>query len=289
MNNSNALNFDHQVRRLALGIELKDVLRSSELIYPVRAEAEYQSPHQSPSPKRFYGFRQQGNLAPYGLLRSGSGRYSLTYYPGIQDQLDLRIYDYDRYYIPRRLRIPLLSLADVLTIEENEESDYSAGRVRSLVMFPGAAYHNHSGTTGLRGRVVRDGQPMRWAYIVAVDLVSNQLVTITRGDDRGEFLLILPPHALQASDLSDTFNLLVAVAGPIAVPVPDTPELSMSDNFWDLPLEELPAAGMVDDVSSGQSFPADYTFALSAVRRVSFQIGRLLTGREENDFEFTFP
>lgn len=284
-----SLNYDYQTQRLALGIEFEDALRAAELIYPVRAEIEYLLPHQSPPPKRFYRYRVHGGKAPLGLLRDSSGRYSLVYYPGIQEQLDLRVYDYDRYYIPRRLRIPLLTLTEVMTIEENEVVDYFSGRVRSVAMFPGAAYHSHSGQTGIRGRVIRDGEPMRWAYVEAIDLTSSEVIARTRGDDRGEFLLLLPSHALQASDLSDSFDVRVSVAGPTTVPVPPTPDFSAQDSFWDLPLEIVPAAGLPDTVSNGESLPSGYDMAPSAVRTVNFQIGRVLNGRDEADFEFSLP
>jgi len=287
--NGGALNYDHQVQRLALGIEFEDELRAAELVYPVRAEIEYLSPHQSPPPKRFYGFRVHGSKAPYGLLRDSTGRYSLVYYPGIQDQLDLRVYDYERYYIPRRLRIPLLTLAEVLAIEENEVADYFAGRLRAVSMFPGAAYHSHSRQTGIRGRVIRDDEPMRWAYVEAIDLTSSQVIARTRGDDRGEFLLLLPSHALQASDLSDSFDVRISVAGPATALVPPTPDFAAQDSFWDLPLEEVPAVGLPDNVSNGESLPSGYVTAPSAVRTVSFQIGRVLNGRDEADFEFSLP
>ena len=284
-----SLNYGYQTQRLALGIEFEDALRAAELVYPVRAEIEYLLPHQSPAPKRFYGFRVHGHKAPLGLLRDSSGRYSLVYYPGIQEQLDLRIYDYGRYYIPRRLRIPLLTLAEVMTIEANEVADYLAGRVRSVVMFPGAAYHSHSGQTGIRGRVIRDGEPMRWAYVEAIDLVSSQVIARTRGDDRGEFLLLLPSHALQASDLSASFDVRVGVAGPTTVPVPPTPDFAAQDSFWDLPLEDIPAASLPDNVSNGETLPGAYQMSASAQRTVSFQIGRVLNGRDEADFEFSLP
>lgn len=287
--NGSTLNYDYQIQRLALGIEFEDVLRAAELVYPVRAEIEYLLPHQSPQPKRFYGFRAQGSKAPYALLRDSSGRYSLVYYPGIQEQLDLRIYDYDRYYIPRRLRIPLLTLAEVLTIEANEVAEYFVGRLRTIVMFPGAAYHSQSRQTGIRGRVIRDEKPMRWAYVEAIDLTSNQVIARTRGDDRGEFLMLLPSHALQASDLSASFDVRISVAGPATAPLPPTPDFAAQDSFWDLPLEQVPAAGLPDNVSNGESLPSDYVTAPSAVRTVSFQIGRVMNGRDEADFEFALP
>ena len=283
------LNYDYQIQRLALGVKFVDELSRSEIIKPVRAEIEYQSPHQSPPPRRSYSFSVQGKKAPSGLLRSTAGNYSLVYYPGIQDQLDLRVYDYDRHYIPRRLRVPLLTLEQVLTIEENEDPDYFAGRQREVSMFPGAAYHGQSRQTGIRGRVLRDGEPMRWAYVEAIDLISDEVIARTRGDDRGEFLLLLPSHALQASDLSDSFDVRISIAGPAVAPVPPTPDIAAQDSFWDLPLEDVPAVGLVDNVSNGESLPSGYTTAPSAVRTVSFQIGRVLNGRDEADFEFSLP
>jgi hypothetical protein len=287
--NGDSLNYDYQTQRLALGVKFVDELSHSEIIKPVAAEIEYQSPHKSPPSRRSYSFRVQGRKAPYGLLRSTAGHYSLVYYPGIQDQLDLRVFDYDRHYIPRRLRVPLLTLEQVQTIEENEDADYLAGRERNVSMFPGAAYHGQSRQTGIRGRVLRDGEPMRWAYVEAIDLISDEVIARTRGDDRGEFFLVLPSHALQASDLSDSFDVRISVAGPAVVPVPSTPDVAAQDSFWDLPLEEVPAVGLADNVSNGASLPSGYVTAPSAVRTISFQIGRVLNGRDEADFEFSLP
>jgi hypothetical protein len=50
---------------------------------------------------------------------------------------------------------------------------------------------------------------MRWAYIEARDIVSNSIVARARGDDRGEFLLILPSLAAQASELNSTLDVRV--------------------------------------------------------------------------------
>jgi len=182
-----------------------------------------------------------------------------------------------------------LTLQEVLSIEENEQSDYFSGRIRKVVMFPGASYQFNSMATGLRGRVLRNGEPMRWAYIEATDPVSEDLIIRTRGDDRGEFLLALPPHAARAGDLNATYDIRISIAGPSVVPVSDTPELQGLDNYWDLPIEELPPAGMPDNVASGESIPDDYVISPSAVRIVTFQVGRILTGREEADFEFSLP
>ena len=222
-------------------------------------------------------------------MRSASGRYSLSYFPDIKPQIDLRVYDYDRYYIPRRLRIPLRTLAEVINIENNEVPDYLNGRIRHLTMFPGAAYHSSAQVTGLRGRVVRDGEPMRWAYVSARLPLTGNVIARTRGDDRGEFLLILPPEAAPASDLTAQLDIDVSIAGPASVPVPGSAGLPEQDPWWDLPIEELPPIGAVDEVSNGSSVPLGYVTALSTLRTIQFSVGRLLTGRDEVDFEFALP
>ena len=287
--NGNALSYDFKNQRLALGVEFEDYLRGEPLAFPVRVEIERGLPHPSPLSKHFYAFKQLGTKAPYGLLRHATGRYSLSYYAGIKDSIDLRTYDHERIYVPRRLRVPLRTLAEVMTIEENEVSDYFLGRVREVVLFPGASYHNHSLATGLRGRVLRNGEVMRWAYVEARDLITNSIVSRARGDDRGEFLLVLPPHAVPGSDLTASIDVRVSVAGPAIEPVPGSADLPALDSYWDLPLEQLPIIGAVDNVANGESFPIGFVTALSSVRTVNFIAGQMLTGREVSDFDFFLP
>lgn len=281
-----SLDYNFQTRRLALGIEFEDYLRGGELVAPVRAEIEYQSPHVSSGSPRRYSFSQMGSLAPGGLQRSASGRYSLSYFTGIQTHVDLRILDDARTYVPRRLRVPLRTLTEVLDDEAAEVADYLQGRVRQVTLFAGAAYPCHSTASGLYGRVLRNGEPLRWAYVSA-RLPGGAPVAMARGDDRGEFLLVLPPEAAPASDLTTSLDIEISIAGPALVPV--SPALAQQDEFWDLPLEQVPPAGVVDEVSSGAAVPEGYVTALSTVRTVPFVVGRLLTGRDEPDFNFVLP
>lgn len=286
-----SLNYSFQTRRLALGIEFEDYLRGGELVAPVRTEIEYQSPHLSSvssGSSRRYSFSQMGSLAPGGLQRSASGRYSLSYFPGIQTHVDLRMLDDARTYVPRRLRVPLRTLAEVLDDEAAAVADYLQGRVRQVTLFAGAAYPCHSTASGLYGRVLRNGEPMRWAYISA-RLPGGAPVAQARGDDRGEFLLVLPPEAAPASDLTTRLDIEISIAGPALAPVPVSPAVAQQDGLWDLPLEQVPAAGVVDEVSSGAAVPEGYVTALSTVRTVPFVVGRLLTGRDEPDFDFVLP
>jgi len=282
------LDYDTRTRRLALGIEFTDAMRAAELAHPVRLEIERYQPHNTPAPYGSHAF-SQSRVPPLGLMRGASGRYSLSYHPGIREQVTLRIYDHGRHYVPRRMRLPLRTLADVLAGEASENPNYMDGRTRQISLFPGAGYDAPSNITALRGRVVRDGKPMRWAYIDAHLPGGGAPVARARGDDRGEFFLMLPPNAVPASDLPPTFDIGLSVAGPATVPVPAQPSLPEQDPWWDLPVEEVPPPGDVDNVSNGASFPAGYVTALSTVATVAFVVGRVLTGREVADFDFVMP
>lgn len=282
------LNYDRRTQRLALGVECVDTARESELVHPVRMEIEWREPHTPPTPREHYAFSQLA-IRPLGLIRSTSGRYSLSYFPTIREQVTLRIYDYGRHYVPRRLRIPLHTLSEVLAMEDAENPDYIRGRVRRVALFPGAGYHPPSNITALRGRVIRDGEPMRWTYIDARLPDGGPRIARARGDDRGEFLLMLPPDAMPASDLSTTLDIDVSVAGPAVAPTPPSTEVADQDPWWDLPVEEVPPIGAVDDVSPGETVPAGYVTTPSATRTVEFVVGRVLTGRDVADFDFVVP
>lgn len=283
-----SLRYDRHTRRLALGVECMDTARQGELIHPVRMEIEWTQPHRSPAPRDRYALSQLGVL-PRGLMRSAAGRYSLGYFPAIRDRITLRIYDRGRHYVPRRLQMPLRTLDQVLAMEEAEDPDYLSGRLRRVALFPGAGYHPPSNITALRGRVVRDGVPMRWAYVDARLPDGGPRVARARGDDRGEFLLMLPPDAMPASDLTSTLDIDLSVAGPATAPTPPSAEVADQDPWWDLPVEEVPPIGTPDDVSPGQTIPAGYATALSTVRTVPFVVGRVLTGRDVADFDFVMP
>lgn len=281
--------YSQQRHRLILGISVLDALRSFYPNRPLRAEIEYFRPHQSPYISQANNFGQRAQQPPVAFTQHASGRLSLLYYAGIQNQLTIRLYDTALEYIPRRIQVPLISLAEIESIETLEPLDYFGSRVRRIVVFASSQYPLSGGETGLRGRVLRDGVAMRWAFIEARSPASNEIVTRSRTDHRGEFLLVLPPSASLASDISPTLDLRLSVIGPPTVPAPISALEPTIDPWWDLPLEILPNTGTPDTVASGEQSPAGFVTALSTVRDVSFQIGRLLTGRDINDFEFVFP
>ena len=173
-------------------------------------------------------------------------------------------------------------------IEQPENSNHPMRR-RRLALFPGAAYDLVGKATGLRGRILRNDEPMRWAYVEAVLADTFSLAGRARADDRGEFLLLLWPEAAPETDLARTIQAVVSVSGPVEQPVPASDDMPSRDKLWDLPLEELPDADTCDDVSSGESFPEGFATALSGVRTVDFEIGRILTGIDEAPFDFVLP
>lgn len=285
MNRYTTSEYREASQRLALGVEVVDRVREMGLMHPVRIDIEREVPHTMKSAGTDYHLHQPPGRPPDALSRHFSGRYALLYHSVTGAHVILRIYDHQRYYIPRRLQVPLLTEEQ---IEAAATRDVGL-RIRRPVLFPGAAYDLSRTATGLRGSVVRDGAPLRWAVIDATMPDSGELVGRARSDDRGEFLLLLTPGAAPDSDLPRTIDVRVSVAGPATAPVPASAGVPDQDEFWDLPLEVLPTPGDTDDVSAGDAFPADYATALSATRTVSFEIGKLLTGADEAPFEFSLP
>jgi len=275
--------YKETLKRLALGVEVIDDMRRMDPVRPVRIDIERRLPHTMQEPKDPLRVAQPMGRAPSAMCCHSSGRYALTYYPGLKDHLILRLYDHDRYYIPRRLQVPLLTEAQVQT----PALAHINLRVRRPVLFPGAAYNVSCTATGLRGTVSRGGQPMRWAIVEATLPDTDVLVGRTRSDDRGEFLLLLGPEAAPDSDIPRYIEARVSVAGPFEFPVPSNPDLPGQDNLWDLPLEVLPDPGLPDPVSGGVAYPAGYAVDLVSIRMVRFEVGTLLTGLSVAPFEFS--
>lgn len=254
-------------KRLQLGMLPIDALQRDDAPFPITIEVE--------SP------------ANVKLNRHPSGRISLSYRPGLADQLTVRIFDLYRRYIPRRLSIPLLSLAEIVDIEQNQTQDYLRSRVRYPVLFAGANYPINGRTTGLRGRVVMNDSAVSWALIEMTSPTNpSQVIARARGDDRGEFLLVIPPAAVPAITLSDTVNFNLQV---YARPTPLLPTSGAEDDpLWDLPIEQVVAPEPTDPVSSGETIPTEYVASQDIVS-VNFQLTNMLSSHEVSDIVFNPP
>src|SRR5260370_35200393 len=87
----------------------------------------------------------------------------------------------------------------------------SADRVRRPFMFPGAGYDLDSCATGIRGRVLRGGSPMRWARATAGLTSSGKFVGLAHGVDRGAFLLLIEFKAFPVVGLASPMRLSINV------------------------------------------------------------------------------
>ena len=267
--------YAERLQRLAVGFEPLDPVRGGRVGHPLRFEVEGALPRPPADPRSSYrhvAFQQ----VPPVVDRHDSCLHALLFQPGLPGDagrtVDLRVYDHERRVVPRRFRVPVLSIADA-----EAEPRPAALRTRRPVLFPGAAYDLSERSTGLRARVTRGGRPMRWTRVEARLEGSGAIVGRAHGDDRGEFLLVLAPAAAPLVELSDPLTVRVTVSGPAAEPVPATPALPEQDPLWDLPVEVLPDPGLADPVSPGVDFPTGYVSTLTSTRLVPFQLGRLIS------------
>jgi hypothetical protein len=250
------------VERLALGLEAIDALRGARIPDDIRITFD-EVPRGLPRPS---------------IVRHDSAVFALLYGASVGDSIVIRVFDSEytvwtesrerRRFVPRRFRIPLLAA------DEADDRPVSE-RIRRPALFPGAAYETPECMTGMRGRVVDDDVPVRWARIQAVDPVSGATVGRAHCDDRGEFLLLIDSNAGGLAELSDPLEL------QLRVHLPTTPIVAASikavDPLWDLPIELVPDPGVVDDVSAGNLPWPEWT--LASTTAVEFPLGALLKGQ----------
>jgi hypothetical protein len=266
------------IHRLALGIEPIDAQRGRRLGYELQVG---------------YDLALAGLRRP-PIERHTSNLFALRYQPGVPDstgRVDLRFFDLSgpvykpendrRRIVPRRLRIPILKEPDVKAQEVIDRMEFKR-RIRRPVFFPGAAYDFTATATGMRGRVIRGGKPMRWARVVATLKGSTVVVGRAHGDDRGEFLLLINALVTSGSAWLDPLEIEVSILGPDPFPPVAPAEVKARDPLWDLPLEPLVAPDMdIDDVATGKAVPG--TYIEIAKTDITFILGKCLY----REFEIT--
>ena len=271
--------YDEIVHRLALGIEPMDAEHDARLRYQLQAVYDDATAVGPP------------------LERHNSNLFALRYQKGVKTSLDLRFFDatertyhprHDRRRIvPRRLRIPLLTLSEVETQEQVAQQGF-ARRIRRPFFFPGAAYSVEPMATALRGTVLRNDQPLRWVRVEARIPGKPPVVGRAHGDERGEFLLVIAIRAAEFKALGldpvligadekkpHEVELEIKIFGPTVAPIPNPIDLPTRDPLWDLPLETLSPPGTADPVAAGVNVPSGYVELATPL--VNFTIGR---GRE---------
>jgi hypothetical protein len=233
-------------RRLGLGIEPEDAVRRGRIGFPVELWRDG-----GPEPRRGERF-----------VRRRSCRFALMEEDAVPDPVGLRLTDPAERFVPRRLAVAR-----------------SDARVCRHALFPGAAYDLPAGAFAVRGRVLRDGVPMRWARAEAVHPASGIVVGRAHGDRHGEFLLVVGPGAAPAAELALPVEVRVRVYGPAAAPVPAPGE---ADPLWDLPVEPVPLDGG-EAVLRGETLPAGYERRDETDRTV--ELG--LDGPRSVEFDFS--
>jgi hypothetical protein len=287
MNDFVATRYVETVQRVALGIEPIDAMRRLRVAHPIEIAVEGLP---LPDPLTPLFVRLLTSLRDGGRLRSdrmaraqrhSSCRYVLTYKPGLPDHFNLRIFDRAQRFVPRRLHVPLVPLADPADPTLLDAVPLSQ---RSFFprLFPGAAYDvTDNSATGLRGRVVRDDPAhpgetiaVRWPRIEARR--NGTVVGRAHGDQNGEFLLLLESGAVAAAGLPTPFTLNVEAFAP-PLPAPPPALVVATDPLWDMPLETVAALGAPSDpVAAGETVPAAYTQA-SGPQPVTFTFGALIS------------
>jgi len=250
--------YQRNVHQLAMGFEPIDLLRQQRTALPVRIDVESPlgTPHQS---NRVYSQVNSVSDVVPKIGRDEYGIHRMLYLKNhaTPSELTVRIHDDHRQFVPRRFRINIPARVD-----SHVEQRPLVSRKQTPMLFPGAAYNTHESCTGLRGRVLRNGKPMRWAWVDAF-LLSPRLELRGRigraiSDDRGEFLLILntlPLNSTVVAELSDPLLVKVVINGPKVPPLAS----QKNDPLWDVPIEQLLINGASDPVMADDDYlPTNY-------------------------------
>ncbi|MEV2227873.1 hypothetical protein AB0H69_04680 [Streptomyces phaeochromogenes] len=105
----------------------------------------------------------------------------------------VRVDDPARRWIPRKFSVPLWTRAELAlsdAVPPGAPHVPAASRLLLPWLLPGPAYSVAPGTTGMRLRVTRAGDPVRWPRVTAYGS-GGILVGWAHGDEHGEVLLLL--------------------------------------------------------------------------------------------------
>ena len=257
------------VQRAALAVDPIDYGRRRRVELPLVSSIEGQA---EPRIVDAWTGELAADLVPR-LRRHDSGLRVLLHGTGVATTLSVRLDDPRRRYVPRRFNVTIPGAVALDAAADGAPIHAPALRLVRPTLFPGAAYDAPETATGIRGRVRRDGAPLRWARVEA-RLDDDTVVGRAHGDDRGEFLLLLGINPAGLGSATRTLTLNVFVTGPEPKPVAASAAVT-ADPLWDLPLEQVPDPSAADDVLSGKQPPGGYDPGVVANRSVEFTLGRL--------------
>jgi hypothetical protein len=267
--------WDEQVSRLRLGVEPQDALGRSGILAGLGLFIE-NVPRPHPIPVDTRAVPELGgvdhSIGLPGVRRSPSGRFAIAFGgrgSSAGTRVDLRIIDPSRRFVPRRLSVPVSTLAAVLAADQAHNDDPTMPLVPRgcrPALFPGAGHGVLAGATVIRGRATwgAGGPPAQWARIEArAGGASQPRPWRAQGDDRGEFVLVIGALSLVLA-LRKVLNVsldIVVRARPLPpadTPV-DSPAQSRRDPLWHLPIEQVATLDQADPVAAGAVLPAGYT------------------------------
>lgn len=281
--------FVERIHRLLLGIQPMDTLRLQRMTHAVEMRVEptaFSTPLTADQERWLRALadaRTPLSSTWKRVARHATSRYVLHYERDRGNSIDIRIFDPGARIVPRRLRIPVVSLGSPEDLSILDALPVGQ-RSRTPHLYPGAMYETSERVTGLRGRVVVNSggiRAVRWPRIEVRPVGGGAPVAWAHGDEWGEFLLILPPDAIPAPavQLPRTLTLQVTAFGRLTIPASAPPlAVQKADTHWDLPLETLGAPNIphaTDNVSLGRAIPADYDGSVTQV--VSFSYSEIIS------------
>ena len=237
------------LHRLAVAVEARDVLSNR--------------PADSLVTARFRRLPTPTNPTPVWqpMTRRGTARFTLRHRLTATTPLpDLQIVveDPSRRYVARRFTITPWQLADVA-----EPAPYVEpfARLLRVWLLPGTAYPLPRTATVIRGRVIQNGRPKRWARVQGTTPTSDAGWAHT--DERGEFVLpIIDAGADLTRVPTDQITVSLRVIGTPTIADPLPPP---TDRTLDLVSEVVArssnpatATELDNDVLRGIAVPAGY-------------------------------
>ncbi|MFB7051958.1 hypothetical protein ACFCXT_02250 [Streptomyces vinaceus] len=184
---------------------------------------------------------------------------------GLPAVVTVRVEDPARRWVPRRLRVPLWTRAEVSGADElPPTAPHVRADARLLLpwLLPGPAYPLPRGTTGLRLRVVRPGaaaSPVRWPRLEAFG-PGGVLIGWAHGDEHGQVLLLIDGVGVLPYPMPSRF----AVA--LRTHAPDPPQGVPAD-----PLEDLVAEPVVRSANPPRPEDLDNAVLRGAARPAGYR------------------
>ncbi|MEU9372818.1 hypothetical protein AB0D94_03440 [Streptomyces sp. NPDC048255] len=105
----------------------------------------------------------------------------------------VRVDDPARRWVPRRFSVPLWTLAELTGADARPPTAApvrAAARLLAPWLLPGPAYPVPQGVTGMRLRVTRGGEPVRWPRVEAFG-EGGLRIGWAHGDEHGQVLLLI--------------------------------------------------------------------------------------------------